>query len=231
MDRCRFCGQKKKIFEFCYEIEDETESGKTYKDIVEHFCRVKINSDKSISQVICENCRITVENFNDFASKYIHVQSLFKDEKKSFNLHDFKRIYSNEEKKLSIEYLFDNFDSDNYSIWYSEYIEQKDLKKIFMSCNLIHGMLGHLETLRDQAFASICVFGEDNDNNISSVWIWKGQDLVFERDSDWQYGYDSFDWKKLKLEDEETKELLKQYLNSSGCDRNSRRLNRTIIFK
>lgn len=48
-----------------------------------------------------------------------------------------------------------------------------------MSCNLISGMYQRLDSMRKGAFASACIFGEDNDNTISGVWIWRGQDLAF----------------------------------------------------
>lgn len=48
-----------------------------------------------------------------------------------------------------------------------------------MSCNLISGMYQRLDTMRKGAFASACIFGEDNNNTISGIWIWRGQDLVF----------------------------------------------------
>jgi len=48
-----------------------------------------------------------------------------------------------------------------------------------MSCNLISGMYQRLDSLRKGAFASACIFGEDNDNTISGIWVWRGQDLVF----------------------------------------------------
>lgn len=40
-------------------------------------------------------------------------------------------------------------------------------------------MYQRLDSLRKGAFASACIFGEDNDNTISGIWIWRGQDLVF----------------------------------------------------
>ena len=33
--------------------------------------------------------------------------------------------------------------------------------------------------MRKHAFGSVCVFGENNKNTISGVWIWRGQDLAF----------------------------------------------------
>jgi hypothetical protein len=34
--------------------------------------------------------------------------------------------------------------------------------------------------MRKNAFASMCLFGSDNDSSISGIWIWRGQDLAFE---------------------------------------------------
>lgn len=54
---------------------------------------------------------------------------------------DFKRCYSNEAEVKSIAYFWENFDPENYSIWYGEYKYPNELQKVFMSCNLITGML------------------------------------------------------------------------------------------
>jgi elongation factor 1-gamma len=48
-----------------------------------------------------------------------------------------------------------------------------------MSCNLIGGMYQRLDKLRKHAFASVCLFGSDNDSTISGIWVWHGQDLIF----------------------------------------------------
>ena len=34
--------------------------------------------------------------------------------------------------------------------------------------------------MRKNAFASMCLFGSDNDSSISGIWVWRGQDLAFE---------------------------------------------------
>lgn len=41
-------------------------------------------------------------------------------------------------------------------------------------------MFQRLDKMRLQAFASVCVFGEDNNSSISGVWVWRGQGLAFE---------------------------------------------------
>lgn len=47
-------------------------------------------------------------------------------------------------------------------------------------CNILTGMFQRVEKMRSQTFASVCVFGTDNNNSISGVWVWKGQGLAFE---------------------------------------------------
>ena len=41
-------------------------------------------------------------------------------------------------------------------------------------------MYQRLDKMRKQCFASMCLFGKDNDCTISGVWIWRGQDLAFQ---------------------------------------------------
>lgn len=99
--------------------------------------------------------------------------------KGTFNMEDFKRFYSNEDESKSIPYFWEKFDPENYSIWYCEYKYPEELAKVFMSCNLITGMYQRLDKMRKQAFASVCLFGEDNKSSISGIWVWRGHDLAF----------------------------------------------------
>lgn len=98
---------------------------------------------------------------------------------RTFNMEDFKRFYSNEDESKSIPYFWEKFDPEHYSIWYSEYKYPEELNKIFMSCNLITGMYQRLDKMRKQAFASVCLFGEDNNSSISGIWVWRGHELAF----------------------------------------------------
>lgn len=58
---------------------------------------------------------------------------------RTFVMDSFKRVYSNEPEEKSIPYFFENFDPENYSIWFAEYKYNNELAKVFMSCNLITG--------------------------------------------------------------------------------------------
>lgn len=151
--------------------------------------------------------------------------------KGTFNFDDFKRFYSNEEEAKSIPYFWTKFDPANYSIWYGEYKYPEELTKVFMSCNLITGMFQRLDKMRKQSFASVCLFGEDNNSTISGVWVWRGQDLAFGLSPDWQIDYEVYDWKKLDASAEETKKLVAQYFSWSGTDKSGRKFNQGKIFK
>lgn len=151
--------------------------------------------------------------------------------KGTFNMDDFKRSYSNEDESKSIPYFWEKFDPENYSIWLGEYKYNDELQKVFMSCNLITGMYQRLDKMRKQAFASVCLFGTDNNSSISGIWVWRGQDLAFTLSSDWQVDYEVYDWKKLDPKSEETKKLVEQYFSWNGTDKQGRKFNQGKIFK
>ena len=54
---------------------------------------------------------------------------------------EFKRTYSNKDVSESLPYLWQNFDKENYSFWLCEYLYPEDLRQIFMTSNLVGGML------------------------------------------------------------------------------------------
>lgn len=151
--------------------------------------------------------------------------------KGTFNFDDFKRVYSNEDEKVSIPYFWEKFDPEHYSIWYGEYKYNEELTKPFMSCNLISGMFQRLDKMRKQAFASVCLFGEENNSSISGIWVWRGQELAFNLCPDWQVDYEVYDWKKLDPKSEETKKMVEQYFSWSGTDKQGRKFNQGKIFK
>jgi len=149
----------------------------------------------------------------------------------NFNLDDFKRFYSNNDEEKSVPYFWEKFDPEHYSIWFCEYKYAEELSRIFMTCNLVGGMFQRLDKLRKNAFASMGVFGEDNSNNISGVWVWRGQELAFPLTEDWTVDYESYDWRKLDANSEETKKLVDQYFKWLGEDSKGRKFNQGKIFK
>jgi len=151
--------------------------------------------------------------------------------KGTFNFDDFKRFYSNNDEAKSIPYFWEKFDKENYSIWFGEYKYPEELAKVFMSCNLITGMFQRLDKMRKQAFASVCLFGEDNNSTISGVWVWRGQNLAFEMSPDWTIDYESYNWSKLDPDSEETKKKVADYFSWAGTDKDGRKFSQGKIFK
>uniref|UniRef100_A0A1I8EBR2 eEF-1B gamma n=1 Tax=Wuchereria bancrofti TaxID=6293 RepID=A0A1I8EBR2_WUCBA len=151
--------------------------------------------------------------------------------KGTFVMDSFKRVYSNEDTATkALPYFWENFDSENYSIWFAEYKYPEDLTLTFMSCNLISGMFQRLEKLKKNAFASVCLFGTDNNSTISGIWIWRGHELAFKLSPDWQIDYESYDWKKLDPANEKTRKVVNEYLMWEG-DFDGKIFNQGKIFK
>jgi len=151
--------------------------------------------------------------------------------KGTFNLEEFKRVYSNKDTLTeALPYFWQNFDKENFSIWYSEYKYPSELTMVYMSCNLIAGMYQRLEKLRKNAFASLCLFGSDNNSTISGIWVWKSHELVFTLSDDWQTDYESYEWKKLDANSDETKTLVQEYFAWEG-NFGGKKFNQGKIFK
>jgi len=93
------------------------------------------------------------------------------------------------------------------------------------------GMFQRLEKLKKNAFASAMLFGENNNSSISSIWIFKGQQLAFDLNEDWQVDYNSYAWKKLDPSDAATKNMVNQYWKWEGEDAEGRKFNQGKIFK
>ena len=151
--------------------------------------------------------------------------------KGNFNMDEFKRTYSNSDTNtVALPYFWKNFEKEFYSIWFCEYKFPEDFTKVFMTSNLIGGMFQRIEKLRKNAFASMCVWGEDNNNTIAGVWFWKGQELVFPMCPDWQTDYESYNWRKMNPDDESDRKLLNQFWAWEGSY-NNRKFADGKIFK
>ena len=113
------------------------------------------------------------------------------------NMDEFKRVYSNKPAAEAKQYFWDNFDKENYSIWYCEYLFPEELRLLFMSANLVGGMFQRLDRMRKHAFGVVGIFGENNKSTISGVWVWRSQELAFTLHEDLQIDYESYKWTKL----------------------------------
>merc|ERR1712027_71458 len=151
--------------------------------------------------------------------------------KGTFDLEEWKRFYSNNDEPVSVAWFWDHFDHENYSIWRCDYKYNDELTMVFVSCNLIGGMFQRLDKLNKNAFASVCLFGQNNDSSISGIWVFRGHELAFELDDNWQIDYASYNWKKLDSKSDECKKLVDQYWKWEGTDEKGRAFNQGKIFK
>merc|ERR1712203_943054 len=142
--------------------------------------------------------------------------------KGTFDLEEWKRFYSNNDEPESVAWFWEHFDHENYSIWRGDYKYNDELTMVFMSCNLIGGMFQRLEKLKKNAFASCCLFGENNDSTISGIWVFRGHELAFELDDNWKVDYSSYSWKKLDSKSDDCKKLVDQYWKWEGTDEKGR---------
>merc|ERR1711962_923032 len=104
----------------------------------------------------------------------------------TFNMDEWKRTFSNNDDEVALKWFWENFDAEHYSIWRGDYKYNDELTLVFMSCNLIGGMFQRLEKLKKNGFASVCLFGENNNSSISGIWVFKGQQCAFDLSEDWQ---------------------------------------------
>lgn len=132
-----------------------------------------------------------------------------------FNLEDWKRFYSNNDTvPTAINYFWDNFDRDGYSVWWVNYRYNDELAKIFMTCNLVTGLFARMDHMRKYAFGTFLIFGEDDKNEISGCMIFRGQELPAEIKLIGDY--ESYEWTRANLEDAKEKQLFNDYLAWEG---------------
>jgi len=136
----------------------------------------------------------------------------------TFNMDEWKRTFSNNDDEVALKWFWENFDAEHYSIWRGDYKYNDELTLVFMSCNLIGGMFQRLEKLKKNGFASVCLFGENNNSSISGIWVFKGQQCAFDLSEDWQIDSPSYEWKKLDAAAESTKKMVSDYFKMEGAE-------------
>ncbi|KAH7325514.1 elongation factor 1-gamma [Rhizoctonia solani] len=126
--------------------------------------------------------------------------------KSAFNLEDWKRAYSNMDTRGaggSLEWFYEKFDPEGFSIWRVDFKYNEELTQTFMSSNQIGGFFNRLEASKKYLFGSVGVLGETNNSRISGAFILRGQDFkpVVDVAPDWE----SYEYKKIDLANPEDK--------------------------
>jgi len=130
--------------------------------------------------------------------------------KSTFNLEEFKRVYSNSDTRTeALPFLWNNYDATGYVAYFARYKYNNELEVIFKTMNLISGFYQRLEKLHKYAFGSTVVVGESSAQEILSAWIFRGQDIPQEmRECD---DFELFEWTKADTSDQATKERMNDY--------------------
>ncbi|CAI4053175.1 hypothetical protein N7582_005658 [Saccharomyces uvarum] len=127
--------------------------------------------------------------------------------KPTFALDEWKRMYSNADTRpVALPWFWEHYNPEEYSLWKVTYKYNDELTLTFMSNNLIGGFLNRLSGSTKYLFGCLTVYGENNDNGITGVFMVRGQDYVpaFDVAPDWE----SFDYTKLDPSSKDDKELV-----------------------
>ncbi|KAH9068037.1 elongation factor 1-gamma [Lactarius deliciosus] len=126
--------------------------------------------------------------------------------KSTFNLEDWKRAYSNKETRGAggaIEWFYEHFDKDGFSIWRVDFKYNEELTQTFMSSNQIGGFFNRLEASRKYLFGSVGVLGVSHKSVIAGTLIARGPEIkpVVEVAPD----FESYTYERIDLENAEQK--------------------------
>ncbi|KIO30462.1 hypothetical protein M407DRAFT_5656 [Tulasnella calospora MUT 4182] len=126
--------------------------------------------------------------------------------KSNFNLEQWKREYSNRDTRGaggSLEWFYQNFDKEGFSLWKCKFKYNEELTLTFMSSNQIGGFFNRLEASRKYLFGSMGVLGEPSNSIIAGCFICRGPDYkpVIDVAPDWE----SYDFEPINLENEADK--------------------------
>ncbi|KAJ1982095.1 hypothetical protein H4R34_001825 [Dimargaris verticillata] len=132
-----------------------------------------------------------------------------------FNLEAWKRFYSNNDTKPdAMNYFWENYDPEGYSLWKMQFKYNPELTLTFMSANQIGGFFARLERARKYAFGSVLVLGQNNDNEIRGYFVIRGQEVPFEITD--APDYESYEFTKVDHTDPKIKEEVADYFAWEG---------------
>ncbi|KAJ3284656.1 Elongation factor 1-gamma 1 [Borealophlyctis nickersoniae] len=128
-----------------------------------------------------------------------------------FNLEAWKRFYSNNDTRpTAINWFWDNYDPAGFSIWKAVYKYNDELTQVWLSSNLVGGIMQRLDRARKYAFGNLLVLGEDNNSVISGYFVFRGHDIPAEvRDV---ADFESYNWTRVNDQDKAVREEFDAYL-------------------
>lgn len=116
--KCRLCGVEKPSSELVITLQSESQKV-TLIDLVEYFCRIRLDRDKKLSQEVCKVCKVSLESFMYFCDTIEkHQKSLLsvKNEKAKSNAIVIQEEIPQEQPEFVIDdadLLHDLFEDEN----------------------------------------------------------------------------------------------------------------------
>jgi len=128
-----------------------------------------------------------------------------------FSLETWKRFYSNNEEEKAIEYFWENYDPEGFSLYRYDYVDNPITdKRVFMTSNLIGGFFQRVEEVRKYGFSSTGIFGDDSNNEVHGFWVFRGPEVPAEVVN--APDYESYKFTKLDHNDKNTREMVNALL-------------------
>lgn len=93
-----------------------------------------------------------------------------------FILDAWKKQYSNAPTyEVAMDWFWENFDAEGWSLWYQAYNYQEENKRIFMTSNAVGGFQQRSDEIRKWAFGVMDVLGTEEDGLfIKGIWLFRG---------------------------------------------------------
>jgi len=135
--------------------------------------------------------------------------------KSKMEFDEWKRKYSNEKiREVALPWLWENFDYDGYSFFFSDYKYNEECQKLFMTSNLLGGFIQRLDKLRKYGFGSLLIFGEEPNLQVAGVWLFRGPEVPKEmKEVD---DYPNYNWTQLDAKNEKDRKLIEDYFSWNG---------------
>ncbi len=141
-----------------------------------------------------------------------------KENKSPFVMDAWKVQYSNEKGDYtdSMNYFWDNYDSQGWSLWRGEYMWNEECERLFMTSNLIGGFIQRTEEIRKWFFGTMTIRGVEGKGTmkVTGHFLIRGQDIkpLIDCNDD----AEQYKWSKFDDIDEKTKKEFYDFWCSEG---------------
>lgn len=126
------------------------------------------------------------------------------------NLEEWKRVYSNKDTRSeAIPWFWEHYDPAGYSLWQGDYKYNDENKQIFKTANLLGGFIQRLDKVRKYGFASLVIFGEEPNLEVSIVFLVRG--TVVPPELSYVDDFEHYNWRQLNPSDQNDKEIVNDF--------------------